>query len=519
MSEQVTGEGAGLSDPIADAPLVGEAPPERAPKSGWRSPVRIAAVTTALAVVVAAAIVIPMKLTSARSVSAAMGGVFQSSTVGFSLSTSAPQLGAYSLDLILASSKGGPVSQAKHLESDLSIVDNGALLAEMRETEAGLFVRLNPYQLSHSSAFGMQGSRFLRRLHQIASRHRRFAFLGQLADGRWVGIKRQALHRFDRRLLHRLGLPLRPAKSRRLAKEVGTSFGQAWDEWASLHQVSSQNGTTEYSVELPVRSFATSLVHSLSKDVTKSLPALGNLFGNASSALSRIPAAEKLPVDLWIAGGELTKVSVSAKGQSLTAAISHPPAPTTPSSVTYVKLRGLLGGFPSFIGHSYGGSVPMGRSFMSPPGALAGAQLAVLLSYQATRSFADLFNASSPHSVYAIEKKLGLSPRAITWRPDAPSMSTSQVSASVVGQGAAVVLVTERPAARRCAGMLYVGGHSKEAILGSKRRAGSVVTFSQRLLGGSCNAADITAVPAHSSLGSGWTGYSPLQKSSSPGKG
>src|ERR1700689_3324330 len=52
------------------------------------------------------------------------------------------------------------------------------------------------------------------------------------------------------------------------------SFAQSWDMWASIHEVSSVGGTTEYSLNMPVREFVATFTQHLASALAKQVPSL-----------------------------------------------------------------------------------------------------------------------------------------------------------------------------------------------------------------------------------------------------
>lgn len=512
MSQEITGEPAEDGRPAIEAPLVGEGREPTAP-STWRQPGRIVSVGIVVALIVAAAVVVPMKLTSARTVSAAMGGVFSQPTVSIDLSVNRPAIAGDSLRLTLASRQGGAVAAAHSYDMDLAVLHHATVLADLRTTADGVYLRLNVPAISAVAPPG-RVEKIVREAERFAKRHPGFSFINQLLAGRWVGIHENSLKEIAKKLAEgELGpfgaLGRHKGASKQLRQElsnIGSSIGQSWDEVASLHEVGSGNGATEYSVSLPVRAFLLDAVKNVVKKHS-GFPQFSALARSLERGIGHIPASEHLPIDLWISGGSLVKVAGTYKGTTVTALIGHPAAPTTPTGVTYINPQPILRRLDSMsliqkLGSGsrvYSGSAPLTTVPTSAASASLSAgiaEFAVSESFRKVHSFGDLFSPHSPASLSQLSAQLD--PAGLTWEQNRPSAGARQVSVHVGGVGSYAVVAVLNKSSDSCIGFLFVPAGSATPVLGAKRQAGIPYRF--KTSGSSCNAAAITSVPKSSSI-------------------
>lgn len=492
--------GGGDPVPLFEAPLLGASASRERERLARRNPRRLTALGALLALVLAAAVVLPMKLSGARAVSSGLAGVFNQPTVRFSVSLEGGKTSGYSLDLTLASRSGADLSSARSYLADLVVRRGSKTLAELRETSKGVYVRLG-------GAFAREALTLSRRSpgpdRSRAVPPRLGPLLGALAEGRWIGVRRTTLAPLLRRAERRLAPELRGAV-RREAAHVESSLAQSWDELVSLHEVGASGGTTEYSVALPLRRF---LLTALGKLAAAPEPVPGIEVGLRllTEKISALPASLSLPIDLWLSDGSLVRFSLRYDGRALDAVVDHPLAPRTPTEVSYLSRRQLRVAVRAAFG-------AVGRLRSAPhflrasisPRPWAGAWL-LLASYSHSHSFAALLDRSSPYSLWALARKLP-DGRAASFVVDAPSERPGQVSVHVGPAGRYVVLAaaTRRPG--RCAGILLTSPRATGPVLGARRQPLTPSPFIEPTPPGGCDAAAIASVP----VARGWYGYAPL---------
>ena len=172
-----------------------------------------------------------------------------------------------------------------------------------------------------------------------------------LAD-RWVGVEDRTVTAFARSLDPGAHPPAGHLND--LRNSVALSFAQSWDTWASIHEVSSSGGTTEYSLEMPVRAFVGTFAKDLRGRLLKDVPGASGMFGDLTAAISSIPSKLTIPMKLWISAGSLTRLEIDYKGNALDLAISHPvvgvSAPTSAAMLTTRDISGLLADYGVCLG-------------------------------------------------------------------------------------------------------------------------------------------------------------------------
>ncbi len=493
----------GSAAPLPEAPLVGGADP-LAPKRR-RQPRRLAALGALLALVVAAAVVVPMKLTGARAVSSGLGSVFSQPTVGFSFTLAGPKTSGDSLQLTLASKSGASLASAHSYLADVVIWRGRERLAELRETRDGIYLRLGgglareALPVFHRAG----GSGKLRAAHGPLR-----ALRDELAKGGWVGVRAGMLAHVLRRVARRLAPGLRGSLHKEVAR-VANSLGQSWDELVSLHEVSASGGTTQYSVSLSLRRFLLSAVGKIAA-APGFVPGIEVGLEALSQRIEAIPSSLSLPIDLWISAGSLVRFSVTYGQRTLDAVIDHPAPPSTPAAVSYLgrrQLRALLraGVVGRFRAAVRAGSLSPPRRVRPPWGSVAAGFGLSLTSYSHTNSFSALLDRSSPYSLWALARKRPYA-GVRSFVVDGASRRPGQLSVHLGAGGSYVVLAATTLRPGRCAGLLLTGSQANGAVLGAKRRPLVPYPFVEATPVGGCNAAAISFVPvAH-----GWYGYAPL---------
>jgi len=318
---------------------------------------RIRIVAAALALTVAAAFGVAALVSStAGGIRAAFAGVFSTPTLRVVISahsTNAAEeavAGRYSVVLTVTGKNGhGPLSGPGGPGNyEISVLRGGADLGDVVVVHNAVYGRIN--------LRAIDGRSYASAVHSLAGLPpgAERDVVSAVVHGRWVGISDTTIESLVKSL-DRSAVP-RPTgvKFDNLRHAFSLSFVQSWDAWTSIHQLSSRNGVTRYSVKLPVQHFVSTFLHDVKGSLLKDLPASDVRIARAelraaSSAVDRIPAGLAVPMIFSVTNGSLTNVVISHKGDSLSLAISHPAAgvtaPPAPTIVTESMLRSLLSGF------------------------------------------------------------------------------------------------------------------------------------------------------------------------------
>ena len=167
-----------------------------------------------------------------------------------------------------------------------------------------------------------------------------FAFLHDVLAGDWVGVSTSTLEALGHQLSPQLPSAYSSISSISGLQNATGISSSAVDSWLqsvrtllSVHQVK----TGEYSLSLPVRSFAQSILNSFAAPLAKysSVPLLTP--SQLSKTLGEIPADLSLHANLWTSGGSVNKLQILIPDSTVSVvfAISHPAAPVqVPSEAT-----------------------------------------------------------------------------------------------------------------------------------------------------------------------------------------
>jgi hypothetical protein len=114
--------------------------------------------------------------------------------------------------------------------------------------------------------------------------------------------------------------------------------------------VSSSNGTTEYSVKLPVQHFVSTFFNDVKGAVLKDLPAADASIAHVmvtslTSAISKIPTGLKIPMTMWVVNRSLDRLVIAYRGDSLNLAISHPAEGVTAPSGAFMITSAMIKSF------------------------------------------------------------------------------------------------------------------------------------------------------------------------------
>jgi hypothetical protein len=310
-------------------PLAPQPPGTSQKSSRWLRKGIIAAVVMSVVVVVSLVATVAAK---GDGVSAALASVFSSPTLRVVISahssnpTEQATLAPYSVVLAVTSENGSqPLSATAGAdEYEVSVLRSGVDLGDVIVADHAVYARVNFRAIVPGSYPGLMQS--LRKYvpggpaYELGS-----AFLN---DG-WVGVDDSTIVSY----VQSLGIAIDQQQTKinfdGLRDAFTLSFAQSWDAWVSIHELSSVDGVTEYSLKLPVQHFVATFVKDLTSPVLKDLPAADaasarSALSDVSSAVTRIPAGLAIPMNMWVTGGSLSRLDISYKGDSLDLAISHP---------------------------------------------------------------------------------------------------------------------------------------------------------------------------------------------------
>jgi len=320
---------------------------------------RIVAVVALAAVVTVGAVAIPAQFRRANTVRNALGSVFSSSTVQFTLSvtpsghtTQTPpgqpspllpndSLQNYSVQVTVTNPTGGPVSDAADSDSiEVSVLRGTTDLGDLMVADGAAYLHLNLDGL-----FGANAPSEVSSWDQLAQRNPSLAFLSTLAAGGWVGITESAI---DSYVTSRGNTPPSPVDIGGLRSSFALSFAQSWDVWTSVKQVSTVNGVTEYSLTLPVRNFLGSVLTDVTSQLEKTIPSAQRLIPELVSDIDRISQSTTIPMQMWVQDGSMTKLSILHGSEALVIDVAHPGVGVTPpAGATMITVADIQSWFDS----------------------------------------------------------------------------------------------------------------------------------------------------------------------------
>jgi hypothetical protein len=265
-------------------------------------------------------------------VSAALATVFSSPTlrVVISAHTTNPQeqatVSQYSVVLAVTSENGRrPLSGADGVDDyELSVLRSGVDLGDVIIADHAVYVRVNVQAIAPNSYAGIMKS-----LRKKVAPGPAFEFTQALVNDQWVGVDDSTIESFVKSLGVAAAQPHSNVSFDGLRNAFTLSFAQSWDAWVSIHELSSSNGVTEYSIKLPVQHFVSTFVKDISGAILKEVPAadvgsVRSVLSDASSAINEIPAGLEIPMTMWVTNGSLSQLAITYEGNSLDLAISHP---------------------------------------------------------------------------------------------------------------------------------------------------------------------------------------------------
>jgi hypothetical protein len=313
-----------------------------------------------------------------NSVKAALTGVFNGTTTRFVVTAQglpgAASLADGSFSIVITTSRASQSSTSPEDQSaELSIYDGSTDLLDLATVGGSDYFRADLQEIL-TFAGPNEYANISSELDSLAARPG-FAYLHNLLLGQWLGISTSTLMTVAQQLapdvpsaassissLEKLSQNLQ--KVNQLSLTVRSSFTQTLRTWLSIHQKSAD----EYSVSLPVRSFASSLVDKLAKPDEALLNESGASSAQLAKGLDDIPADLSLNANLWISDGSVTKIQAFIPRTTsgyLLIEVSHPSTPVAaPPSATMLAagdITGLYGLVPigSIKSLSSGGSLSL----------------------------------------------------------------------------------------------------------------------------------------------------------------
>jgi hypothetical protein len=253
-------------------------------------------------------------------------------------------LAQYSVALTVTSENGSqPLSGSDGLDNfEISVFRSGTDLGDLLVADGAVYGRLNLQAIS-PSAF----QRATQSIDNDLVPGPANAFAQASIGDEWVGVDDSTIAS----TVAGLGVKLKSSGPGidTYRNAAAMSFAQSWDTWATIHEVSSSGGSTEYSLEMPVRSFVASFTQHLASALAKDVPSLARDLGSSSLLVKAIPASLTIPMTMWVTNGALSQLDITYKGDSLDMAISHPSvavtAPAGADMITPSIVTSLESGF------------------------------------------------------------------------------------------------------------------------------------------------------------------------------
>ncbi|MGO8721955.1 MAG: hypothetical protein ACLQRM_04315 [Acidimicrobiales bacterium] len=304
------------------------------------------------------------KVKAGDSVKTALTGVFNSSTTRLDITAQdlpgIASLADGSFSIVITTSRNPGTSASTQDESaELSIYHGSTDLMDLSTVGGSDYLRADLADIlvlaGPTEYAAISGD-----LNTLAARPG-FGYLHNLLLGQWLGISTSTLVSAAQQLA--ASLPSAAAsianvqkltqnlqKLSQLRVTVSSSFSQAVRTWLSIHQDSAD----EYSVTLPVRSFANALVSELAKPVEALLNEPSISSADIAKGLNDIPADLSLNANLWVTNGSVTKIQAFIPRTTsgyLLIGVSHPSAPvaapTGASMLTAGDITALYGLVPT----------------------------------------------------------------------------------------------------------------------------------------------------------------------------
>jgi len=256
-----------------------------------------------------------------------------------------------SFSFVVTTSQATGSSSSSHRSVDVSIYHESTSLMDLREVNESLYFRLD---LMDIAAFAGPGTfaAISHRLGEMASRPG-LGYIHDILVGKWVGISNATLLAVAHQLEHQIPgsgqSTLNVGATEQFRNSLVTSVLQSLRIWLSIHRKSAN----EYTLSLPIRNFAGSLLHEMAKPLQtyldRALPSdarFGKLaLGELGKAIAEIPANLFVHMNMWVRNGSVSKLQIFIPGSRayVIIGVSHPATPVqVPRGATMLSERNIL---------------------------------------------------------------------------------------------------------------------------------------------------------------------------------
>ncbi len=295
-------------------------------------------------------------VSAADSVHSALTGVFSSPTTRFDVTAQdlpgMASLADGSFSVVITTSKDESGQSIAGRSVELSVYQQSTDLADVVSIGGSVYFRVDLKDVLALAGPTVTAT-VSNELSTLAARPG-LGFLSDLSLGKWVGVSVATYNSVSTQLLGKLP----PAsslseqkirdevnKAEQLSPTIESSLSQAVQTWLSIAQKTSD----EYSLTLPIRAFAGSLVAKLTKPLESILNVPSLPQAEVTKTLAEIPESLSLNANVWVEGGSLTKIQAFIPRTSayLMISVSHPAAavqaPANATLLTAAELTALFG--------------------------------------------------------------------------------------------------------------------------------------------------------------------------------
>ena len=312
-------------------------------------------------------------VTASDSVHSALTSVFTSPTTQYVVTVqglpgqAASAEGSFSVVITTSHDQGTSTSSPMTNQSiDLSVDYRSNALVDLRAVDGSAYFRVDLKNIEGLAGGPAGFAAESKTLDQLAARPG-FGFIHDALLGDWIGVSTSTLTSVIRQLEPQMAGGLSSIsgiqssissiqssisgiqKASGLGQQVTSSWLQSVRTWLSVHKTKSN----EYSLTLPVRSFAGSLLQAVAKPLATyaNEPILSH--AQLLKAIDRIPASLSMHANLWVSNGSATKLQLLIPNStgSILIAVSHPASPVqVPSNPTMLSTGDLTSIFGSVSG-------------------------------------------------------------------------------------------------------------------------------------------------------------------------
>ena len=298
-------------------------------------------------------------VSAADTVHSALTGVFSSPTTRFDVTAQnlpgVASLADGSFSIVITTSTDGSGQSTGGRSLEISVYQQSNDLADVLSMAGSVYFRLDMKDIL-ALAGPTASTTVSNELGTLAARPG-LGFLSDLSLGKWVGVSAATYSSVSSQLLGKLP-PSSAAsslseqkirdevkKAEQLSPTIESSVLQAIQTWLSVAQKTSD----EYSLALPIRAFAGSIVAKLTKPLESILNIPSIPQAEVTKTLAEIPENLSLKANVWVEGGSLTKIQAFIPRTSayLMIGVSHPAAgvqaPTDATLLTAADLTALFG--------------------------------------------------------------------------------------------------------------------------------------------------------------------------------